>query len=692
MDRAASAGIDATYSDTWGTQHVVPPATLERFVELFERHVAEKNPVLEPVHVWRDGEPQPLGVTLEAPQAFICTREDGSREEGTLSPADAGERNGLALPFLLPLGYHRLELAGAVSTLIVVPAHCFLSDPCADGGRVWGISLQLYALRSRRNWGIGDFTDLREVIRIAREAGAASVGLNPLHALHVDNPEAASPYSPTSRLFLNPLYIDVEALGGVSESSEIQSVLREPAFGKELERLRALDHVGYTGVAAVKQRIFGLAYEAFRERELAASWPSPQAVAFRDWLREGGTTLEDFATYEALREHFAHEHPGGWTAWPSELHDPRGDAVARFRNERRERIEYHAWLQWHADAQFAACCQAASSMGVGVYRDLAVGADLTSADVWLDRGSYVIDTSVGAPPDELNRQGQDWGLPPIDPFALRERGYAAFAQLLRANMRGAGALRIDHAMSLMRLFWIPRGSSPRTGTYIHYPFEEMLGILALESTRARCMVIGEDLGTVPAGFRERMEDARVLSYRLLFFEREWSGAFRTPERYPVLALVTAGTHDLATLGGYASSRDIDLRASLRLTRSPDDPGADYHDREGERRALFDLLVASGALAEETAAALPERSDGEARTGAYEPLVLAAYRFLARTPGCFEMIPLDDILGELDQINLPGTWNEYPNWRRKLGCEIERLSGDNRLSSIAEMLRAEGRSS
>ncbi len=681
--------IASTYRDTWGVEHTVPLATIERFRAVLDAGDRAAS-ALEPIVMFHEGRPQRVPVVLNDrdDRSYTLMMEDGARHVGTAEIVDGT----FTAPVVLPLGYHRLTLADSTTTLAVVPERGHLARGCNDGERgVWGVAVQLYALRSSTDWGIGDFTGLRSLVEIAKAAGASAVGLNPLHALPIDEPDAASPYSPASRLFLNDLYIDVMAIDDVAKSSEARNAIAAPAFAAELARLRAEPYVDYASVARAKRTILDVGYRAFRAANLDVSEPTVEGAKYRTWLAAKGQTLEDFATYEALREHFSGDHRGGWREWPEAYHDPRSDTVAAFRDMHRKPIEYHAWVQWHAERQFSAASDAARSMAVGLYRDVAVGADGSSADVWLDRGAYILDASVGAPPDELNTQGQDWGLPPIDPGALRERAYAPFVELLRANMQGAGALRIDHAMSLMRLFWIPRGEPAASGAYIAYPFDEMLGILALESRRAQCMVIGEDLGTVPPGFRERMAATGVLSYRLLFFEREFGGAFFPPERYPALALVTGGTHDLATIAGYATARDIDARAKLGMTKIPGEAQPDYDERLRDRATLLEALVTVGTLAPHAAQALPYRRDGEARTDAFDPLVLAAYRFLARTPGALVMVSLDDALGELDQVNLPGTSFQYPNWRRKLGCEIERLAGDRRFTELASMLREEGRS-
>ncbi len=328
------------------------------------------------------------------------------------------------------------------------------------------------------------------------------------------------------------------------------------------------------------------------------------------------------------------------------------------------------YLQWLAAEQLAAVASDAARHGVRLYRDLAVGVDANAADVWADAGAYVPEVSVGAPPDVLNTLGQDWGLPPLDPRSLARDGYTELLDLLQANCRHAGALRIDHAFSLARLYWIPRGAGPRAGTYVTYPLDDMRGIVALASVRERCVVIGEDLGTVPEGFRERMHETGILSYRVLYFERRPDGTFAAPEEYPALALATSGTHDLATLPAWLRGEDVDLRDRLGLLETPAED--ERSARAREHMLLLDALVAHGDLA------ASERDDETA-------IVIAANRYLAAAPCAIVMAQLDDILGERKPVNVPGTSTQYPNWRRKLATDLESLASDERLLKLCSAL-------
>jgi 4-alpha-glucanotransferase len=670
------SAIDERYYDAFGVERIVPQTTRDAFAALLAAGGGAEAilPATTLAHSDRD-----LAFTVALPAASWTERlgwtvacEDGSVARGTCELRDAEviesferagtliDRRRIALPDL-PLGYHRIAVdAGAYGTadaaLIVVPPAVFLPPH----GRVWGIAVQLYTLRSGSNWGIGDFTDLAAFVGLAADVGAAYVGLNPLHAPHRGNPNAASPYAPTSRRFLNWLYIDVECVAE-STDARVRGTIDDAPFKEALALLRATAHVDYEGVARLK--------DAALRHCFAVAAARPRDPSFAAFIAEGGVALERFAIFETLVERLGYDV----SAWPPSYRDPQSVDVKAFAQAERPAIEYAMYLQFHASRQLEAAAALARSRGVRLYRDLAVGVDAYGADVWIDPQAYLASVSVGAPPDLLNPDGQDWGLPPLDPGALPRDGYRTVAELFRANMQSAGALRIDHVMSLARLFWSPRGQSAIDGTYVQYPLEELLGVLALESVRAHCTVIGEDLGTVPPGFRERMAQAAVLSYRILFFEREGDGRFIPAERYPGLSLAATGTHDLAPFSAWLDGLDIDLRARLGVgdaTRAPHE----HAERETDRRRLVETLRASGDL------------DRDA--GSSQEILLAAHRFLARSPARIVMMQIDDAIGETLPVNVPGTSNEYPNWRRKLHLDLDTIRDDARFAALCAMLRRE----
>ncbi|HTQ77778.1 MAG TPA: 4-alpha-glucanotransferase [Burkholderiales bacterium] len=530
-----------------------------------------------------------------------------------------------------------------------------------NGGRVWGIAAQLYALRSERNWGIGDFADLGPLLEWCAASGAAALGLSPLHALFAHDPARASPYSPCSRRFLNALYIAPDAVPEAAAAEAFAQLISSPRFAEEIGKARQSKLIDYPAVAALKFRALEALYADFRARHLARG--TDRATAFREFQAREGEALRLHALYEALQAHFHGADPAawGWPAWPAAFRDPRGEAAQRFGRERLERVEYYEYLQWLAAQQLAAAGahSARLGLGVGLYLDLAVGADRGGSDVWSGQGLYAARASIGAPPDDFNLRGQDWGLPPLRPGALRAARHEPFAQALRAAMAQAGALRIDHVMGLMRLWWIAPGAEPRDGAYVRYPLEELLDVVARESHRGRCLVVGEDLGTVPGEVREALARRGVLSMRLPWFERDAAGELRPPRDFPPDALVTASTHDLPTVAGWWQGHDLRLRRALGLF--PDDGAfeAQLAERARDRARLLRALAREGR-----AVSRPEA------------LADALHEQVAAAPCAIALLQLEDLLGLVEQANLPGTVEQHPNWRRRLPADwLRRLQSE-----------------
>jgi 4-alpha-glucanotransferase len=490
-----------------------------------------------------------------------------------------------------------------------------------------------------------------------------------------DEPEHASPYSPASRLLLNILNIDVTAVPELLDCPEMRDLIASEAFGQNVLACRAKHLVDYAQVTTIKLSVLEKLFNTCRSAAEPARWR-----AFEAFRRGQGETLERNCLFLALREHFAKQGAShaDWHTWPEEYRDPASPAVARFAAENRHRVDFFAWLQWVADEQLGVAATTAKDRGmaIGLYRDLAVGADRAGAETWADSAAVVSAAQVGAPPDIYNPAGQNWGLPPFHPRALREEGYRSFIELLRANMRHAGGLRIDHAMGLQQLYWVPQGQEPSAGAYVRYPIEDLIGILALESHRQKCLIVGEDLGTVPEGFRERMAKANILSYRVLFFEQEpETGAFLPPSAYPALALAVVGSHDLPTLRGWWEGHDLDLKERLGLFPEPGEASRQRQMRDRDRMQLVKVLRHEGLLP----------GDGEPDV---PTLARAAHAFLARTPSVLAMAQIDDLTDEIDPVNIPATSDEHPNWRRRLSMTLEELSVRPRFIDIAEILRAE----
>jgi malto-oligosyltrehalose trehalohydrolase/4-alpha-glucanotransferase len=587
------------------------------------------------------------------------------------------ERRRLLLGGELPWGYHRfaIEPDGTSMTLIVTPGQCWLPPALTEGRRLWGIAAQLYLLRSDRDWGIGDFRDLRRLVELAADRGADVIGLNPLHAMFPDDPEHASPYSPASRVLLNILNIDVTAVPELLGCPEMGDLITSEAFGQNVAACRAKHLVDYAEVTAIKLSVLEKLFDACRGAVDPVRWR-----AFEAFRREQGEMLERNCVFLVLREHFGNQDAShsDWHAWPKEYRDPASPAVARFAAENRHRVDFFAWLQWVADEQLAAAAATAKDRGmaVGLYRDFAVGADRAGAEAWANAAAVISGAQVGAPPDIHNPAGQNWGLPPLNPRALREEGYRSFIQLLRANMRHGGGLRIDHAMSLQHLYWVPLGQKSSAGAYVQYPMQDLIGILALESHRHKCLIVGEDLGTVPEGFRERMAEANILSYRVLYFEQDPdTGAFQPPSAYPVLALAVVGSHDLPTLRGWWEGRDLVLKEKLGLFPGPGEASRQQEARNRDRIQLLEALRYEGLLAPDGEPDIPT-------------LARAVHAFVARTPSILAMVQIDDLSDEADPVNIPATSDEHPNWRRRLSMTLEELAARPRFNDIAGIFRTE----
>ncbi len=547
--------------------------------------------------------------------------------------------------------------------------------------RLWGLATHLYSLRSENNWGIGDFSDLADLARISAGFGSEAVALNPLHALFPAFPDHASPYSPSSRLFLNPLYIDVTAVAEFRDSHKVQALVGTRDFAERLDKARVGDYVDYSGVSAIKHMVLEPMHDFFTEHHSAEDHDDSRRADYDAFVEEGGTSLKRFSLFQALHEHFEGKP---WSEWPKDYRQPGSAGIDAFARDNRRRIEFHTYLQWLAARQLAVAASEHSREGmkVGLYMDLAIGADPNGADAWCHPDIIVHGARFGAPPDAFNIQGQDWGMPPLHPDRLRNCAYEPFIATLRANMRHAGALRIDHVMGLLHLYWIPPGEKASNGAYVRYPFDDLLGIIALESVRNKCLIIGEDLGTVPDGFRQRMADEGILSYRVLRFERYPDGLFKRPASYPSHSLTTSATHDLSTIKGYWLGRDLKLRKQLGLYDSDRAEKEDDKSYQREKGMLIAALRDQNLLAER----FPDGSLTEDEI--IRHFTIAVERFLARSPSQLLMLNLDDLLAESEQLNLPGTVNEYPNWRRKCSAPLEALATDPFVGDVVKAVKLE----
>jgi 4-alpha-glucanotransferase len=668
LRRAAEArGVATRYTDAAGRDHQASGETLRAVLAAIGEEQAEAS-----------GGAWPPVVVARVGRAHAW-RPPAAERAVVLLESGEGRRLPEALPGDLPPGRHRVEGRHGSTALLVAPARCHLPPPLAAGGRAWGWAVQLYALRSRASWGIGDLADLAGLLATTAPLGAGFALVNPLHAA---SPAEPSPYNPSSRVFRNPLYLRVEAV------PELQALppagrARVEELARQGRRLLDRDRIDRPAAARLKDEALRLAHAAL-----------PRLPARRAGLaayRAATPGLEEFAAFCALQ----HAHGRDWRTWPAAYRHPAGAEVARFRAGHQAEVAYHAWLQWLLDEQLAAV--PARSGGIGPTRaarhhsvrpdgrgdsggpggarpwllnDLAVGFAPDGFDAWSFQDELARGITVGAPPDPLGPHGQDWGVPPFVPARLAAHAYEPFARTIRAGMAHAGGLRIDHVMGLFRLFWVPEGAEPADGTYVSYPADDLLGVLALESARAGALVVGEDLGTVAPGVRERLAAEGVLSYRLAWFEQEADGRRRRAAGYPRLALAAATTHDLPTVAGFLEGADL---AHLRDIGVESAEGFDAAEAaQGRERASLRRLLEDEGLLD------PGAEDTWATTA-------ALYAFLASTPAMLVAATLEDALGAGDRPNVPGTTSERPNWSLPLPVPLDDLAGDPRVRRLAAVL-------
>jgi 4-alpha-glucanotransferase len=670
--------------------------------ELSQLEILRWSQLLPPVAAARGPR---IGVDLNIPaRAFGATLvwtvnlEDGSRRDGVVSTADCPElwrgevegswitRRRLELGVDLPPGYHELEvrIADTVTrcSLILSPTECYEPDAIVQGRRLWGISVQLYTVRSRENWGMGDFADLKHLIRWLAPRGAGFIGLNPLHALAPADPERSSPYSASSRHFLNILYIAVPAVPEFLECEAAQACVNEPGFAQRLSDLRAHPLVDYRGVAELKFRVLELLFQDFCDRHLSAG--TARAMEFRSFVAAGGKLLKTHAEFDALDRYCRTTlaTPSGWLSWPAEFRQVDGAETRKFADTHAQQTEFFLYLQWLAHEQLRSAQALARELGmpIGLYGDYAVGSNPSGSETWVDQASYRMGAEIGAPPDPLALRGQGWGIPPQDPFVMQTQHLLGFVKLIRNNMRYYGALRLDHVMSLCRLWWVAAGDSPTQGAYVHYPLEQLLCVVALESARCACLVVGEDLGVVPDEMRRAMPQFGVYHYKVVLFEKDGQ-RFRRPDEYVRRALGTVTTHDMPTLRSYWEGRDIELRRSLNLYPTPDIEADVVRERALDRTALLAALDEQG-LRPSSPASTSEPFTAE--------LANALHVYLARCNTILVALQIEDLLGMVDPVNVPGTDRQYPNWQRKLSMDVEDMAGRADFdASFAQILRARG---
>lgn len=713
---AALWGIEKEYHDIWGSIH--KPSEQVKQAILSSLGVACSNSeelagsIGQRLHrEWSRSSPHTLVVpagqtvplTLRIPRpgaartlSWELQEENGETRRGALdlsgfeTTARAETPDGFleisfALPTPVPHGYHllrtRIGTDSEVETrLIAVPRRAWLPERLANGGRAAGLSISLYGIRSDRNWGCGDFTDLNSLVEWVRhDLHAGFVALSPLHAIENRTPYNISPYLPNSTLFRNPLYLDIESVEEFRQSPAAGKLFRSAPVRQRLVALRLAEFVDYEAVWRLKRFFLKL---LFREFLLRASPGRRQSL--ESFCQAGGERLERFALYSALWDWLHKRDPNLWIwpQWPAEYQNPESSAVGLFAQRNQRRILFYKYVQWLIDQQLEDVQQRCRDLGleIGLYHDLALATDSCGADLWAYRPFFVSGCRVGSPPDGFAPNGQDWAFPPPNRDRHREDGYRLFIDMIRASSRHGGALRIDHVMRLFRLYWIPDGMEAAHGLYVQDYYEDLLGILALESVRNRFLIVGEDLGTVSDLVREQLERFGILSYRVFYFEKHDGGHFRKSDQYPGQALVSSTTHDLPTLAGFWTGRDIEARQQAGLL--PDD--ASYRrqidERAADKQSILDLLHEQTLLPEW----FPRRTDEvPALEGELHNAVIG---FLAQTPSMLFALNQEDLTKETEQQNLPASTVEYPNWRRKMKYSLEQLRTLDAARDFSAMFR------
>lgn len=683
-------GITTGYYDIWGNKHEAPPESIDALLRVLG--IADPATALDeiskrPWNIFIDPalvvsvNSQPATIPLHFPldegqerETYIYWRtvdEQGAVEtfhDGAVTVAESamiGGRRHVRVNLQnhtdRELGYYAIEVEcrtpslklRGISRLIVGPDICHQPEH-----RTWGITTSLYALRSARNWGVGDLGDLAQMMRLVGDRlKGGFLGINPLHAITNRRPYGISPYSSISRLYRNPIYIDMEQALSICPTG--RRALKSKTLKSELKQLRNTEMVDYDRVFDLKMRYLRSAFTRFRKNR-----KSPEYAEFTAYVDRENHALENYAVFMALADIIRRRNPDiySWTFWPEEYRGPKADGITEFRRRHPVRIKFHKFVQWLIDRQLATASLAARTMPIGIYNDLAVGSSADGSDAWAYQDVFATGMNAGAPPDGFNINGQNWGFPPLLPSKLRESGYELFIQTIRKNLAHAGALRIDHAIGLFRIFCVPEGMKPMDGIYLRYPSEDLLRIIALESVRARAAIIAEDLGTISDDIREALNRFGMLSYRLFYFERDWDkGTFLPPEAYPALALTAISTHDLPTLSGYLAGRDIEVKTDLGIYPDEGSRIRDIEERARIRQAMIEAVIKH--LPKGLDAAHPEMPKALGR---------AIYSYLASTPCLLVSVSIEDVLGVLEQQNMPGTVDEHPNWQRKLPIDIAEL--------------------
>ena len=703
---AEDVGITTVWHDYRGVVHVVSVTTLQVLLTALELPVSNTADVAASrMRLAEEGQgqvdvmPPLLTAMVNAPIALpFGTRFAGADyrvvlEDVSRRPGEAAEpevRSGRFAddgPSIVDaidrFGYHRLECDGATLVLAVAPLRCFgVEDALSDAGRErserpWGLATQIYSLAQDGDGGLGHYGALAVMAREAARRGASALAISPVHAMFSADVHRFSPYGPSSRLLSNVMHVDPR---GVLGGDALDAALDAAGARDDLARTSSGSLVDWPSSSRLRMTLLRALFDHAKTADDADA--SEQRAAFDAFRAAGGDVLESHARFEALHAMLAASNPamlGGWRTWPLEYRDPHGAAVTAFANEHPDDVAFHAFLQWQAARQLDAAQRAAkdAGMAIGIIADLAVGADGGGSQVWSRPRDMLAGLSIGAPPDLLNALGQSWGLAAFSPRALKTGGFRPWIDMLRSAFSHAGGIRIDHVLGLARMWLVPEGADPTEGAYLRYPIDDLLRLVALESWRHRAIVIGEDLGTVPDGFPERLSATGLMGIRVLWFERLWhvpGQPFRPPHEWAGGALAVTTTHDLPTTAGWWHGRDIDWRARLHLFGEHSSEDVERGAREGERQMLWISLCQAGA------------AHGE-RPAVEHPPIVEALRYVGMTPAPLAIAPVEDVLGFLEQPNLPGVTDPHPNWRMRMPKPVETLlEGDDvdaRLHAFAE---------
>jgi 4-alpha-glucanotransferase len=678
-DLARRAGIAVEWQDYAGRPHVVSapvlrrvlaalglPADTGRELSASRRILSKRSSLadLPPLVTAVAGRPTRLDVGGNESQPAELALERGEVREIALLPA----RGRLRIPAITEIGYHRLRVEDREVVLAVSPARCRSIEDVVPDARLWGLAAQLYGLNHPGDVGIGDLAGATELARVAGQRGADAIALSPMHALYAADPERFGPYSPSSRLFLNPLHAAPELVFGKTAYSAALSAVpgAEPGLSNGL--------IDWPAASAAKYVVLRKLFDSFLDGD---EWDGPLGADFARFRADQGPLLYEHACFEAL--HAARMPKRQWRTWPADLRNPRGAAVAFFAEARPDEILFHEFLQWITDRSVSETQLSARQAGmrIGLIGDLAVGMDPDGSHAWSRQGDILLGLTIGAPPDLLNPKGQNWGLTGFSPRALEDNGFAPFLATLRSAMRHVGGIRVDHAMGLARLWLVPEGASPADGAYLNYPVVDLLRLLALESVRHNVVVIGEDLGTVPEGFHDMLEQGGIHGMRVLWFERDTQAGFIPPRGWGSSAVAMTSTHDLPTVAGWWKGSDIEVRHEHGRLGEGVDPATIRAEREKDRPLLWDAFLREHVG--EGPVPSPEETDR---------VVDAAVKYVARTEVPLSLIPLEDFLGEESQPNLPGTVTEHPNWRRRLQVQAADILQEEAVARRIEFVAAE----